>query len=287
MIRSSLVVAVLVSGLSACATHSTNNVRHTALPGLTPSLRVMTFNIQSGRKGIDKVAELIKDAKADIVGLQEVDRLTERANGEDQVKKLQELTGLKYAAFFKATEFYGGDYGVAILSRYPLTDAEQRGLPTEGAEPRTVGRAVAQTPQGEISVYVTHLSNLFTRGKLRAQQTRMITNWMKGDHRARVLMGDFNDNEQSLAVQGVSATMAEAFTQAGRGPSATYPFPIIPDARLDYVFSTSELRATDAYVVQKVASDHYPMVVDFAQQPMTAKADSTSSATAATAKAAP
>lgn len=268
MLRSALTLAVSVLALSACATADKT---HTALPStVSADLRVMTFNIQSGRKGLDKVAALINEAHPDVVALQEVDRFTARAGGRDQLAELSERTGMKYSAFFKTTSFYGGDYGIAILSKYPLSDADQRGLPTELSEPRAVGRALIHTPDSELMVYVTHLSNLPTRSKLRVQQTKTITNWMASDAHARVLMGDFNDSEGSSPVKAVSNVMTEAFAKAGRGPSATFPFPIIPDARLDYVFASTELQATDAYVIRKVASDHYPMVADFSRQAMTA-----------------
>ncbi|MGZ3458528.1 MAG: endonuclease/exonuclease/phosphatase family protein, partial [Archangium sp.] len=44
-------------------------------------LRVMTFNIQSGHEGVDKVAEAIRSEAPDIVALQEVDVHTRRADG--------------------------------------------------------------------------------------------------------------------------------------------------------------------------------------------------------------
>ncbi|MFL5322126.1 MAG: endonuclease/exonuclease/phosphatase family protein [Myxococcaceae bacterium] len=271
MLRHNLIIAAAVLALSACSTTGINRLQ-TEKMSVSPSLRVMTFNIQSGRKGIDKVAALIREANPDVVALQEVDRFTARAGGKDQLAALSELTGMAYSAFFKTTSFYGGDYGIAILSKYPLSDAEQRGLPTELSEPRAVGRALVHGPNGELNVYVTHLSNLPTRSLLRVQQTHTILNWMASDSHARVLMGDFNDGEGSGPVKAVGAVMPEAFAVAGHGPSATFPFPIIPDARLDYVFASAELHATDAHVIRKVASDHYPMVVEFAQGALTATA---------------
>jgi endonuclease/exonuclease/phosphatase family metal-dependent hydrolase len=37
---------------------------------------------------------------------------------------------------------------------------------------------------------------------------------------------------------------------------------LLPESRLDYVFTTEGLRAADAWVMREEASDHFPVVVD-------------------------
>ena len=229
---------------------------------LAPSLRVMTFNIQSGRHGLDAVARLIHEAQPDVVALQEVDRFTDRSGKVDQVEALARRTGLRHSHFFRTTSLRGGDYGLAVLSRYPLSGLAFRGLPTNGAEPRGVGRAVVESPQGAVSVYVTHLSNLPFRGRLREQQVRALLNFMEEQKGPSLLCGDFNDGAGSAAVDGVRRVLEDAFARAGRGRDTTYPMGLLPESRLDYVFTSRELRAADAWVVRELASDHYPVVVD-------------------------
>ena len=229
---------------------------------LSPALRVMTFNIQSGRHGLDVVAGLIQEAQPDVVALQEVDRFTERSGGVDQAEALARRTGLRYSHFFRTTSLRGGDYGLAVLSRYPLSGLSWRGLPTNGAEPRGVGRAVVESPHGAVSVYVTHLSNLPFRGRLREQQVRALLTFMGEGQGPSLLCGDFNDGEGSAAVAAVRRVLEDAFGRAGRGRSTTYPMGLLPETRLDYVFTTKELRAADAWVVRETASDHFPVVVD-------------------------
>jgi endonuclease/exonuclease/phosphatase family metal-dependent hydrolase len=229
---------------------------------LSPSLRVMTFNIQSGRHGLDAVARLIQEAQPDVVALQEVDRFTDRAGNVDQVEGLVRRTGLTHSHFFRTTSLHGGDYGLAVLSRYPLSGLSFRGLPTNGAEPRGVGRAVVESPQGAVSLYVTHLSNLPFRGRLREQQVRALLTFMGEGSGPALLCGDFNDGNGSAAVDAVRRVLEDAFARAGRGRDTTYPMGLLPESRLDYVFTTKELRAADAWVVREAASDHFPVVVD-------------------------
>jgi len=254
----SLLAAFAVSAaLSGCIR------RGPSVQTLSPALRVMTFNIQSGRHGLDAVAGLINEAHPDVVALQEVDRFTGRSGGVDQVEGLARRTGLLHTHFFRTTSLHGGDYGLAVLSRYPLAASSWRGLPTNGAEPRGVGRAVVEAPSGAVSVYVTHLSNLPFRGRLREQQVRAVLGFMsEGGPGPAMLCGDFNDDSRSPALQRVREVLEDAFGRAGRGRETTYPMGLLPESRLDYVFTTDGLRAADAWVVREEASDHFPVVVD-------------------------
>lgn len=263
-----IAVAVVLSGCATSRSTTSLSAPSSATVASASTLRVMTYNIHMGREGLGNVAQVIRDANPDVVGLQEVDRFTTRLGRKDldQLAQLSAETNLPYSAFFKASDAYGGDFGVAILSRYPIAEAAQKGLPTENAERRTAGRALVKTPGGEVMVYVTHLTNLPTRSKLRGQQARHILAWMAEDSRPKMLMGDFNDSADSAPVRAFKTKLTEAFGRAGRGPSYTFPFTFLPNARLDYVFASSELNPTSVHVVQaKGASDHYPIVADFQQ----------------------
>ena len=112
----------------------------------SPRLRVLTYNIHHG-EGMDRLfdyerlARIIRDAKPDLVALQEVDNATERSQGVDQATRLGELTKM-HAAFGRAMYYSGGQYGEAVLSRFPIIDSRARVLPFRyGQEPRMrVGR---------------------------------------------------------------------------------------------------------------------------------------------------
>ncbi|MBM4380068.1 MAG: endonuclease/exonuclease/phosphatase family protein [Deltaproteobacteria bacterium] len=142
----------LLATLSVAAALSGCVRRGPPVQPLSPSLRVMTFNIQSARHGLDAVAGLIQEAHPEVVALPEVDRFSERSGGVDQVEALARRTGLPHTRFFRTTSLHGGDYGLAVLSRYPVVDSAWRGLPTNGAEQRGVGRAVVEAPSGAVSV---------------------------------------------------------------------------------------------------------------------------------------
>ena len=186
------------------------------------NLRVMTFNIQSGIHGIDKVAELIRSAGPDIVALQEVDVGSSRALGLDQPAELARRTGLPYFAHFRTTTLFGGAYGVAILSRFPLENVEQHPLPVEpGAEPRTVARALLKLNGQEVSVYVTHLTRRPFNGALRVRQSAAIIALLDQDPRPKLLMGDMNDTPDSGSIRLFKRELSDVFALRGQGPDVT------------------------------------------------------------------
>src|SRR4051812_4300315 len=155
----------------------------------SPALRAMTFNIQSALRGLDGIAEVINSVKPDIVALQEVDRFSTRAHGLDQAAEIGARTGMPYSCHFRATTLYGGDYGVALISRHPLEDITQVPLPRQSdEEPRTVGRARIEVLGQRVSIYVTHLAHMPTNGALRAEQTKAILSLIDQDSNAKIVM---------------------------------------------------------------------------------------------------
>jgi endonuclease/exonuclease/phosphatase family metal-dependent hydrolase len=232
------------------------------------ALRMMTFNIQSARHGLDAVAAVIRDAAPDVLALQEVDKGTTLAGGRDQAHELAGRAGFPHEVHFRAANMRGGEYGVAILSRFPVVEARHFELPTpRRIEPRTVARAVLNISGREVSVYITHLTNGGDRSDLRTRQARFIQLLMSRDSRPKVLMGDLNDGPHSTAVLALSRRLSDAFDRSGHGSAETYPLPLfLPDLRLDYVMASAELTPIGSFVVRRIASDHFPLVADFELQ---------------------
>jgi endonuclease/exonuclease/phosphatase family metal-dependent hydrolase len=261
-----LLAGLMLATCVACA--STPSPRANAAPTPSPErgegdLRVMTFNIQSARHGLDKVAETIRSAAPDIVALQEVDVRTRRANGLDQPVELAQRTGLPYYAHFRTTGLYGGDYGVALISRYPLVSVEQHPLPVEpGTEPRTVARVLMKVHGQEVSVYVTHLTRRPFNSDIRVRQSAAILALMEKDPRPKLLMGDMNDTPDSRSVRLFRRELMDVFALRGQGDSDTYPLPVIPNLRIDYVMACDHFMPKSSQVLRVRASDHYPVVAE-------------------------
>jgi endonuclease/exonuclease/phosphatase family metal-dependent hydrolase len=223
----------------------------------------MTFNIQSGIRGLDKVAETIRSASPDIVALQEVDVNSRRANGLHQPAELAQRTGLPYYAHFRTTALYGGDYGVGIISRFPLESVEQYPLPVEpGTEPRTVARILMRVHGQEVSIYVTHLTRRPFNSDIRMRQSAAIMKLLSADPRPKLLMGDMNDTPDSRSLRLFKRELMDVFALRGQGEAETYPLPVIPNLRIDYVMACDHFMPKSSRVLRVKASDHYPVVAD-------------------------
>lgn len=156
------------------------------------SLRVGSYNIANGRNVSHDLALIgkdIKDMRLDVVGLQEVDQLVNRSGKQDTIKILAESSGLEYYAFFKAIDHDGGEYGLGILSRYPIISTETTKLYSGSEEQRVLGHAVIDLGDSQIDFFVTHMS--YESQTLWDKQLKEICPILKesGDY---ILTGDFN-----------------------------------------------------------------------------------------------
>jgi endonuclease/exonuclease/phosphatase family metal-dependent hydrolase len=225
----------------------------------------MTFNIQSGLRGLAGVADVIRQAQPDIVALQEVDLGSQRASGLNQAAVLAQRTGLEYHAHFRTTDLYGGAYGIALLSRFPLEALAQYPLPVpRGAEPRTVVHALMRVHGREVSVYLTHLIRRPFNGDIRLRQSALIANLLAKDPRPKLLMGDLNDGPDSRTVRLLRRELTDVFAATGKGPDGTYPLPLpfSPTLRIDYVLACGAFEPLRSTVLRVGASDHYPVIAD-------------------------
>ena len=91
------------------------------------TLNIGSYNIANGLnfKRITSIGTDIKNQNLDIVGVQEVDQFVDRTGRVDSMKMLSDASGLPYYAFFKAIDLQGGEYGVGILSKYPIAETDK------------------------------------------------------------------------------------------------------------------------------------------------------------------
>lgn len=132
-----------------------------------PTFTLASFNIcsahfQKGRyteENLLCIARHVEASGADVVCLQEVDRGAARSDRVDMPAFLAASTSLKHAYFIKIRDFQGGEYGTAILSRYPITESRTYNYPvtvaTQGTSCGYVTLDVEGTP---VTVFNTHLS---------------------------------------------------------------------------------------------------------------------------------
>lgn len=250
-------------------------------------ITVMSYNIKGGlwkQDGLEAVAQVIEHARPEIVALQEVDRNMPRSGGVDQPAWLAGRLGY-HAVFACATpgeewDIPGGEYGIAILSHWPISAHDRRllfrpGAPQVGqrasyAEQRAVLGAAVETPGGMIDVFCTHLGLTPDQRLIQAAEVAgFCRDWHRG--RPHVLMGDFNASPDTPEIATLRGTLIDVFERHGVVGDERLTFPSGPlGARtpdgwagsIDYIFVSSGVRPLQIDVVRETepASDHAPVV---------------------------
>jgi endonuclease/exonuclease/phosphatase family metal-dependent hydrolase len=235
------------------------------------TLRVMTYNIHVG-VGMDKkldlqrIAEVINHERPDLVGLQEVDRGVKRTEGKDEIVELAGLTKMQYA-FAHNLDFQGGQYGVAILSRFPIRNIDHHKYENKReAERRGMLRVEVEFGGRTLNFVTTHLDYQYEDGRL--FETEQLLKFLVDVKGPMILVADLNDEPVGSAYQLLLRSFKDAWLDSRtKALGLSYPADK-PVKRIDYVFyrASDPLRAEKAWVVDTLASDHVPVVVDLVPQ---------------------
>jgi len=256
-------------------------------------LRVATFNLlhglalADGTTDPDVLAEAVAKLDADIVGLQEVDRLQPRSGEVDQTETAARALDAAAWRFVPAllgtpglertwapatqddgTTVDGPTYGIGLVSRLPVRSWHVLRFPPApvGAplrvpgnrrlvhvpdEPRVALAAVVEADHGPLTVVATHLS--FVPG-WNLSQLRRLVRWASGMPEPRILLGDLN-------VPGRLPARVTGWTQLAR--LASYPA-FRPRVQLDHVLGSrlGGMSVTAASALSLPVSDHCAVTVD-------------------------
>ena len=192
------------------------------------SLKVMSVNIYLGGKkdqpGLDGIACYL--SSADVVFLQEVDK------GAAEV--LARKSGLENFRFAKDQGMRVGEYGVAILSRFPLEAMEVYTLPgtVQGYDVilRTDAQMAGRSGTLINAFYPAGYDDAGRRGRLEA--SRIVVDLLDRTEGPVVLGGDLNATSQRAEISRLAAEMTDSWEAA---PEDRYHCEE-PFGRIDYVF---------------------------------------------------
>ncbi|WP_328328896.1 endonuclease/exonuclease/phosphatase family protein [Kribbella sp. NBC_00382] len=255
----SLVVPLLVPGVAA------------AKPArVVSTVSVLTYNMHhaagvDGVVNLERIAGVISQSGADVVGLQEVDvHFDARSNWEDQAAWLANRLGMQYrfAANLDWDPTNPGEprrqYGTAILSRYPIKDFSNTLLPLyAGSEQRGLAVATLDVGGRDLRFANTHLSKLTSAE--RVEQAQKVVQLLSGSTTPTVLIGDLNGVPTSPEIKTLTSVWKDTWPEVGLGLGYTNPS-LFPTSRIDYVLHTSTLTARTAKTPSTLASDHLPLL---------------------------
>lgn len=220
-------------------------------------LRVATYNVHRAVGGdgvcdLERIARVIAEIDADVIGLQEIDCHAEDNPSGDQLARLAELTGMHGVAgpLVKRREVTTGN---GILSRFPVTARRWIDLSVEKREPRGALDVDLEAPFGPLRVINTHLGLKYGE---RHRQLELLFAAVEAD-RPTVVLGDFNEWRWRAATLGRLSGVYGASPPLRSFPARR------PLLALDRVYVHPREAMAGAQVVvtatSRRASDHLPV----------------------------
>jgi endonuclease/exonuclease/phosphatase family metal-dependent hydrolase len=223
----------------------------------------MTFNIKTGSlSSLETVADVIVRSGAHVVGVQEVDRGTNRSHSVDQPKRLAELTQMQASFTPSLPDYDGGQYGLVVLVAPQLHLVSSQGHPLDQVEPgerrAALGVEIA-VKAGESPAFTfinTHLDHRSTRNRAsQAAQLNQIGRAAAARHPA-LLVGDLNATEGGETIDIIREFWTPAREQVfGIDWVVHHGSQWQPGA-------ARELTARD-HPLAREASDHVPVIADY------------------------
>lgn len=236
--------------------------------------RAVTYNIHKCVGGLDRrydpvrTADVIRHHGADVVLLQEVAQGAPKFGNERQVERLGDLLEMRHRAYFTNVKKFGngGEYGNAILSRFPLTAVENIDVTIPPKKRRCVLHARLRIKTGpgksrSLHVFNLHLGLSGIERRLQLQKF-LASHPFAGLHaRTPVLIaGDFNDVWGNLG-----RLLAPHGFRSVAKPHRSFPA-IRPLRALDSLYVRGDLNLNglqpSRLKLARVASDHLPLVAD-------------------------
>jgi endonuclease/exonuclease/phosphatase family metal-dependent hydrolase len=231
-------------------------------PAGTPTLRVMTFNVNFGVSTAPENVAAIRDSGVDVVLLQET-------TAETEAVFRRELADLYPHMRFRECCRAGG---LGILSRHPIVD-EQWIDSQLGWFP--AWRFVVDAPIGEVQLLDVHLrppvsdsgswvAGYVSTGPFRRQEIEAFWSNVRADL-PTIVAGDFNENERGDAIDWLEARGFTSVLPMFEQSAVTWEWPLplaTLRARLDHIIVGPGLSAHAAAVIEAGRSDHFPVVAE-------------------------
>ncbi len=226
--------------------------------------KVASYNIHQclgtdGRRDPGRIARVILELDAQVIGLQEVNSKSSSRLEDTQMEYLAQVTGLKAVAgptVWRADSRYGN----VLLSRYPIASTRLVDLSVAGREPRGAIDARLHIQGQAVRVIVTHLG--LTASERRNQVKRLQQIVYGEREQLAILLGDTNE---WFPLSRSIRTLHQCFGKSIAKPTFPARFPLLPLDRI-WVRPRRALATVRVHKspLAKIASDHLPLKVRIA-----------------------
>jgi endonuclease/exonuclease/phosphatase family metal-dependent hydrolase len=239
------------------------------------SFKVMTLNLAHGRldgahqvflnraeieQNLHKVSALMDREQAVITAVQEADDQSWWSGGFNHVTCLSEKSRILNSVQGHHVQGIGLQYGTALLSRVPLTEAKSYTFPfSPPTFPKGFVMAQAELGSGRfVDVVSIHLDFLVPRS--RRQQADHLLDILSKRTGAKILMGDFNAEwEKEGILQRLTEKLNLKAYKVESKDIVTFPgF----SKRIDWILVSSDFEFVSHKVLPDTISDHRAVLVE-------------------------
>jgi endonuclease/exonuclease/phosphatase family metal-dependent hydrolase len=232
----------------------------------TDTFSVVSYNIHHGNPpskpvviDLDSIAGVLAKADADFIALQEVDVNVPRSGNVNQAEYLANKLGMQYF-FAKAIDLKGGEYGVAVLSKYSILDKQSilyKRIEARSGEDRVLAIITAKLKTGrKVKIASTHLDHVRDE-TLRVSQVTELIDYVKVEKLPFIIGGDFNANPSSSTIQLLDQHLIRTCGDCG------FTIPVVkPNRAIDFIAfnKNRDISVLSHEVIQEhYASDHLPI----------------------------
>lgn len=245
-------------------------------PGST-RLRVVTLNLWGEQGPLERRLQLVEQQlralDPDVIALQEVRQIPDKL--PNTAERLARALGMNHT-FAVATEWGGGQEGLALLARAPLTNTAHAELPHATPDERRILLwATVATAHGPVLAATTHLNYRMTHGVQREDQLEAVDRLMREAlgpatppgsppaFQTALLLGDLNaapDSDEIRFLGGLHSLKGRrvyyqdawavhsdrardpGYTWSRRNPYVQRLRFLQTDRRIDYIFVTQASR---------------------------------------------
>ena len=233
-------------------------------------MKVMTFNIQhcldykAQKIDLSLFSDYLREQKVDICGLNEVRGAGSWEGYTDQTNALGDSLGCN-RFFGEAIKVVGTNpYGNAFLTKYPVKSAEVVHIPDPDErsedvhyEHRCAIKAVLSIEGQDLLLVVCHMG--LAKSECR-NAVETVCSIVDSTDLPCIVMGDFNHTKESGMLDFLFERLSDTDDTAEKKGIFTVPS-YAPREKIDYILYRG-LVCKECRVLEKVVSDHYPIVAE-------------------------
>lgn len=211
----------------------------------SPDFRLVTYNVKSYSFGAARVIGTIVDSKPDILCLVE-GTFASRAP-------------TRVVAALGPDFHWAVGRRLSVASRFPIKESQE----VVYMRDLKVLRVVIDAPQGPLVVYNIDVKTPGLRDDQGAFDKLYAA--IHDERSPAILTGDFNTPRGSYHILRATEGWTDSFAAAGTARYlATWPYLPVPLWQIDHAFNNRGLKPVRAVIGDSHASDHFPLLVDYA-----------------------